>query len=1325
MDARPPHSLETSRADIDRLRNLLHPKYELLRLLGFGAFGDVFEARQTSTGQSVAIKVLHATDNDSARRRFRLEMRSCAALNHPHIVRVLDAGGGDAALGPLYTVFEYVPGQTLAERLTRDGMLPVQAALDLMTQVLDALASAHQLGIVHRDLKPANIMVTETTSGLHAKVLDFGISAFIQSHRDAGSARVTQSGERVGTPAYCAPEQLRGEPTSVLVDYYAWGLVLLECLSGEHTFSKRSIHDVLHAQFSPEPVPIPSLLTKHPLGDLLRWSLEKDPARRAANAQQLLARLRRLDVRALTDDAGFLRISPAAERGTSSLGPTEVAPLARAASERRPLTALCCRIVLEQALLADEEEAFDEWLDDLRETIEQIARRNGGRLVNSAGAELLVYFGLDMQVSGEASPRRAARAALEIRDYCARRSNLMRARAGWNIDMHFGLHQGMVTVHTAANPTFASLSSTAMTAARLCQLAAPGEIATSQAAVGLLLGLRRFEAQPEDAALGSQPWYRLSSDAPDAEFATATDGDAIGRSEELERLANVMAIDGTFSARCVVLAGPAGIGKTHVSLAWHRQLAARGCRLLSTRCLPETQGSALYPILQLVRDQLRLDPRDPEQALAALAGFLTACGHDLPSHMPVLCAWLGLAQTAWPEPALSPKKKRDQLLALMTKLVGQLCPAPNLLFIEDIHWADPTTLEWLQLMASGDLEPRPLLSCTLRTGAAGLAAELSGNAFDPALLALLADARTLCVPLAPLTEASARQLLARACGAEFDATPFVKRGAGIPFFLLELARCGVAARDIVLPPSIAELLRFRIDQLGHAKETAQLAAVIGPQFDHELLHSLSLRGDELLGDLVHLQNAGIIAAAGDKGYAFAHSLLHDSAYQSLPRKDRQRLHRGVAARLTVHQPELETTQPWLLALHHHYGGQTDHALVYGEAAATQALVRFDNLEALGYVRQLKGNEPQAPSGWLREIDLDHERARIELRLLALEATALMLTRGWSDQELNRSCQRANQLFPQVPNAETLQMRYVLAQFYFSSGWRAAEAGGDDQRARPWIDALIAAAAESGVPALCSLGSMMLAAWCLFQGKIAESIAAARRVERCDDAQAAWKYGYDALLCARSIESQARWLQGDALALDFTLETLKLAEAFGHPASLANVQLYSLTQLQLEGRRAETSRRCDELLELCERTGLQGFPAYAVIFKGWAIGDPSLARGAFEALTGAGQRLCEAFCCTIVAEAEFDAGHKAVALDRLDDAEARVAQTGERFVLPQILRLQARCLHAQEPERAESLLQRAIEIATQQSAFGMRACLLEERTKFQLARQTRSHVQPLS
>ena len=213
--------------------------YEILAELGTGSFGRIYKARQVSTGQTVAVKILRywkeessgETRNQLELERFQREMRLCAQLSHPNIVRLIDSG--EAEDGTLYTVFEFVSGATLKEVLASEGSLRWNETLHLMTQVLDALACAHALGVVHRDLKPENIMVTKTGARRNALVLDFGLGGFSREAQQWSLPRLTATHEAMGTPCYAAPEQLRGEPPSTRSDLYSWGLIFLECLTGE------------------------------------------------------------------------------------------------------------------------------------------------------------------------------------------------------------------------------------------------------------------------------------------------------------------------------------------------------------------------------------------------------------------------------------------------------------------------------------------------------------------------------------------------------------------------------------------------------------------------------------------------------------------------------------------------------------------------------------------------------------------------------------------------------------------------------------------------------------------------------------------------------------------------------------------------------------------------------------------------------------------------------------------------------------------------------------------------------------------------------------
>ena len=260
--------------------------YEVIDSLGKGGMGEVFRARDTRLGREVALKVLPddvAADKERMA-RFEREARLLAALNHPHIAAIhgLEETGSTPAL-----VMEMAEGSTLRERLTR-GAIPVDEALDVARQMAEALEYAHEKGIIHRDLKPANVMVTPEGE---VKLLDFGLAKAYsgdaeEQERDFSesptlSRQATKTGIILGTASYMSPEQARGKRLDRRADIWAFGVVLLEMLTGRPTFTGESVADVLAEVVSSEP-DLSALPSGAPpsVRHLLQRCLDKNPKRR-------------------------------------------------------------------------------------------------------------------------------------------------------------------------------------------------------------------------------------------------------------------------------------------------------------------------------------------------------------------------------------------------------------------------------------------------------------------------------------------------------------------------------------------------------------------------------------------------------------------------------------------------------------------------------------------------------------------------------------------------------------------------------------------------------------------------------------------------------------------------------------------------------------------------------------------------------------------------------------------------------------------------------------------------------------------------------------
>jgi len=258
--------------------------YRIGEKLGEGGMGVVYRAQDTLLGREVAIKALpEAFARDPERlARFRREAQLLASLNHPNIAAI---HGLEEQDGQRYLVLEYVPGQTLAERLKR-GSLPVEEALEICKQIAEAFEAAHEKGIIHRDLKPANVKVTPEG---RVKVLDFGLAkAFEPEGSEAElsksptiSMAATRAGVILGTAAYMSPEQARAKPVDKRTDIWAFGCVLYEALSGRLAFPGDTVSDNIAAILAREPDPQALPETTPPkIRDLLRRCLQKDPSRR-------------------------------------------------------------------------------------------------------------------------------------------------------------------------------------------------------------------------------------------------------------------------------------------------------------------------------------------------------------------------------------------------------------------------------------------------------------------------------------------------------------------------------------------------------------------------------------------------------------------------------------------------------------------------------------------------------------------------------------------------------------------------------------------------------------------------------------------------------------------------------------------------------------------------------------------------------------------------------------------------------------------------------------------------------------------------------------
>jgi eukaryotic-like serine/threonine-protein kinase len=273
----------------EQLQRTLGSAYTIERELGGGGMSRVFVATETRLGRRVVVKVLRSEIAvGTSAERFEREMALCARCHHPHIVPVLAAG---EVKGLPWFTMPLVEGESLRDRLTRDGPLPVSEAIRLLAEIADALAYAHRMGVVHRDIKPENILLQDG----HAVVADFGVAKAFYAATVADSAlQVTGVGAVIGTPAYMAPEQATGDTTiDHRVDLYALGVVAYELLTGKNPFSGTSPVQVVTAHLTQTPPSISQVRRDCPplLATLVQRLLAKEPSARPGTAYEVRVEL--------------------------------------------------------------------------------------------------------------------------------------------------------------------------------------------------------------------------------------------------------------------------------------------------------------------------------------------------------------------------------------------------------------------------------------------------------------------------------------------------------------------------------------------------------------------------------------------------------------------------------------------------------------------------------------------------------------------------------------------------------------------------------------------------------------------------------------------------------------------------------------------------------------------------------------------------------------------------------------------------------------------------------------------------------------------------
>jgi predicted ATPase len=716
----------------------------------------------------------------------------------------------------------------------------------------------------------------------------------------------------------------------------------------------------------------------------------------------------------------------------------------------------------------------------------------------------------------------------------------------------------------------------------------------------------------------------------------------------------------------------------------------------------------LYPLIELLeRVVLRFEEESPEQKLRKLEGFVVQYGLPLAEAVPLLAALLSLPLTADYAPLTgSPEQQKQHTLhALLTILLRIAAQQPVLFVLEDLHWVDPSTLEFLSLLVDQGPTARILALFTFRpdfsppwTGRSHLT-----QVIVPRLPRRLAvEVIRQVAHSKPLPPEVVEQIVART--------------DGVPLFVEELTKMVLESGllqereeryeltgplpPLAIPATLHDSLMARLDRLAAVKAIAQLGATLGREFSYELLQAVSpwdgatvQRGLQLLVAAEFLYQQGLPPQAT---YVFKHALIQEAAYQSLLRSTRQQYHQRIAQMVEARFPEICAMQPELLAHHYTEADVLAQAIPYWQRAGQRAIERSANVEAISHLSKglaLLKTLPDTPA-----------RAQQELAIQASLGPALIATKGYAAPEVEQAYSRAQALCQHV---EGMPQRFPVLRGL----WAFYLARGEVQTAYELGQQLLLMAQGQDDPALLLEAYEATGLTLFYSGELTHARTSLEQSMALYDPLQhhghVVLYGRDPGAFSLSYLAMVLCLLGyPDQALQRSAEALTLAKARVHPYSLALTLTYTAVLHQFRRETQAVIEQAEIGMALAIEQGFPYWAARGPMLHGWALtvqgqraeGPAQMQQGlAAWRATGAG--LLRSYWCALLAEVKGHVGRPEAGLDILAETLPLIDKVGERVWTAELYRLKGELLlqAVADARQAEACFRQAIDVARHQQA----------------------------